>query len=82
MVAGWYSHTGKAGRSLFPPPWAGPHRTGFVNGVPTISCCRLFGDHCPPASLSCFQMPQRIPYHEAVGQEFRPAEVGDSFGPT
>ncbi|XP_027645314.2 alpha-mannosidase 2C1 isoform X2 [Falco biarmicus] len=43
---------------------------------------RLFGDRCPPVSLSCFQTPQRIPYYEAVRQEFRPAKVGDSFGPT
>ncbi|KAM7103654.1 alpha-mannosidase 2C1 [Ciconia maguari] len=43
---------------------------------------RLFGDHCPPVSLSCFQTPWRIPYDEAIGQEFRPAKVGDSFGPT
>ncbi|XP_074694175.1 alpha-mannosidase 2C1 isoform X2 [Strix aluco] len=43
---------------------------------------RLFGDRCPPVSLSCFQTPRRIPYDEAVGQEFRPAKVGDSFGPT
>uniref|UniRef100_A0A8C0BH51 alpha-mannosidase n=1 Tax=Buteo japonicus TaxID=224669 RepID=A0A8C0BH51_9AVES len=42
----------------------------------------LFGDCCPPASLSFFQTPRRIPYDEAVGQEFRPAKVGDSFGPT
>ncbi|XP_074901723.1 alpha-mannosidase 2C1 isoform X1 [Buteo buteo] len=43
---------------------------------------RLFGDCCPLASLSFFQTPRRIPYDEAVGQEFRPAKVGDSFGPT
>uniref|UniRef100_A0A8B9J1X2 Mannosidase alpha class 2C member 1 n=1 Tax=Amazona collaria TaxID=241587 RepID=A0A8B9J1X2_9PSIT len=43
---------------------------------------RLFGDRCPPASLSCFQTPRRIAYDEAVRQEFRPAQVGDSFGPT
>uniref|UniRef100_A0A8B9NKM3 Alpha-mannosidase 2C1 n=1 Tax=Accipiter nisus TaxID=211598 RepID=A0A8B9NKM3_9AVES len=43
---------------------------------------RLFGDRCPPVSLSFFQTPRRIPYDEAVGQEFRPAKVGDSFGPT
>uniref|UniRef100_A0A8C8EAX0 alpha-mannosidase n=1 Tax=Otus sunia TaxID=257818 RepID=A0A8C8EAX0_9STRI len=42
----------------------------------------LFGDRCPLVSLSCFQTPQRIPYDEAVRQEFRPAKVGDSFGPT
>ncbi|GAB0193978.1 alpha-mannosidase 2C1 [Grus japonensis] len=43
---------------------------------------RLFGDSCPPASLSCFQTPRRIRYDEAVRQEFKPAKVGDSFGPT
>uniref|UniRef100_A0A7M4EJF9 alpha-mannosidase n=1 Tax=Crocodylus porosus TaxID=8502 RepID=A0A7M4EJF9_CROPO len=43
---------------------------------------RLFGDTCPLVSLSCFQTPQRIPYDEAVQQEFRPAAVGDAFGPT
>ncbi|KAM6257615.1 alpha-mannosidase 2C1 isoform 2-T2 [Porphyrio hochstetteri] len=43
---------------------------------------RLFGDSCPPALLSCFQTPQRIQYDEAIRQEFQPAKVGDSFGPT
>ncbi|KAM6351086.1 alpha-mannosidase 2C1 isoform 1-T1 [Alca torda] len=43
---------------------------------------RLFGDRCLPASLSCFQTPRRISYDEAVRQEFTPAKVGDSFGPT
>ncbi|KAM6060838.1 LOW QUALITY PROTEIN: alpha-mannosidase 2C1 [Theristicus caerulescens] len=43
---------------------------------------RLLGDRCPPASLSCFQTPRRILYAEAIEQEFRPAQVGDSFGPT
>ncbi|XP_061856666.1 alpha-mannosidase 2C1 isoform X1 [Colius striatus] len=43
---------------------------------------RLFGDRCPPTSVSCFQTPRRIPYEEAVGQDFRPAKPGDSFGPT
>ncbi|XP_030811087.1 alpha-mannosidase 2C1-like [Camarhynchus parvulus] len=43
---------------------------------------RLFGDRCPAASLSCFQTPRRIPYEEAVAQEFGPAQVGESFGPT
>uniref|UniRef100_A0A803V1V9 alpha-mannosidase n=1 Tax=Ficedula albicollis TaxID=59894 RepID=A0A803V1V9_FICAL len=43
---------------------------------------RLFGDRCPPASLSYFQTPRRIPYGEAVVQEFGPAQVGESFGPT
>uniref|UniRef100_A0A8C3LKI4 Alpha-mannosidase 2C1 n=1 Tax=Chrysolophus pictus TaxID=9089 RepID=A0A8C3LKI4_CHRPC len=43
---------------------------------------RLYGDSCAPTSLSCFQTPRRIPYSEAVVQEFRPAKVGDTFGPT
>ncbi|XP_021263154.1 alpha-mannosidase 2C1 isoform X2 [Numida meleagris] len=43
---------------------------------------RLYGDSCAPTSLSCFQTPRRIPYSEAVVQEFRPARVGESFGPT
>uniref|UniRef100_A0A8C3VE01 alpha-mannosidase n=1 Tax=Catharus ustulatus TaxID=91951 RepID=A0A8C3VE01_CATUS len=43
---------------------------------------RLFGDRCPLASLSYFQTPRRIPYEEAVVQEFGPAQVGQSFGPT
>uniref|UniRef100_A0A8B9QFG5 alpha-mannosidase n=1 Tax=Apteryx owenii TaxID=8824 RepID=A0A8B9QFG5_APTOW len=42
----------------------------------------LFGDRCPAASVSCFQTPRRVPYAEAVAQEFRPARVGDAFGPT
>uniref|UniRef100_A0A8C0VTU5 alpha-mannosidase n=1 Tax=Cyanistes caeruleus TaxID=156563 RepID=A0A8C0VTU5_CYACU len=42
----------------------------------------LFGDHCPPASLSYFQTRRRIPYQEAAVQEFRPTQVGESFGPT
>ncbi|XP_055274091.1 alpha-mannosidase 2C1 isoform X1 [Moschus berezovskii] len=43
---------------------------------------RLFGDSCPVAELSCFLTPERLPYQEAVQQDFRPAQVGDSFGPT
>ncbi|KAB0369387.1 hypothetical protein FD755_019392 [Muntiacus reevesi] len=43
---------------------------------------RLFGDSCPVAELSSFLTPERLPYEEAVQQDFRPAQVGDSFGPT
>ncbi|XP_037357973.1 alpha-mannosidase 2C1 isoform X4 [Talpa occidentalis] len=43
---------------------------------------RLFGDSCPVAALSSFLTPERLPYPEAVRQPFRPAQVGDSFGPT
>lgn len=43
---------------------------------------RLFGDSCPVASLSSFLTPERLAYQEAVQQDFSPAQVGDSFGPT
>ncbi|XP_042524827.1 alpha-mannosidase 2C1 [Dipodomys spectabilis] len=43
---------------------------------------RLFGDSCPVAALASFLTSERLPYHEAIQQEFRPAQVGDSFGPT
>ncbi|XP_060030724.1 alpha-mannosidase 2C1 isoform X2 [Erinaceus europaeus] len=43
---------------------------------------RLFGDSCPVAALSSFLTPERLPYQEAIQQDFRPAQVGDSFGPT
>ncbi|XP_047937398.2 alpha-mannosidase 2C1 isoform X1 [Anser cygnoides] len=42
---------------------------------------RLYGASRPPAALSCFQSPLRVPYGEAVGRRFGPAAVGDSFGP-
>ncbi|XP_049989593.1 alpha-mannosidase 2C1 isoform X1 [Alexandromys fortis] len=42
---------------------------------------RLFGDRCP-VTLSSFLTPERLPYEEAVQQDFSPAQVGDSFGPT
>ncbi|XP_072409308.1 alpha-mannosidase 2C1 isoform X1 [Chiloscyllium punctatum] len=43
---------------------------------------RLFGACCPIESLSYFLTPSRILYENAVMQEFIPAKVGDSFGPT
>lgn len=43
---------------------------------------RLFGDSCPVSALASFLTPERLPYQEAVQQDFRPAQVGDSFGPT
>ncbi|XP_032127837.1 alpha-mannosidase 2C1 isoform X1 [Sapajus apella] len=43
---------------------------------------RLFGASCPVAALSSFLTPERLPYQEAVQQDFRPAQVGHSFGPT
>nr|XP_021523910.1 alpha-mannosidase 2C1 isoform X2 [Aotus nancymaae] len=43
---------------------------------------RLFGASCPVAALSSFLTPERLPYQEAVQQDFRPAQVGDRFGPT
>ncbi|XP_037689297.1 alpha-mannosidase 2C1 isoform X15 [Choloepus didactylus] len=43
---------------------------------------RLFGDSCPVDALSSFLTPERLPYEEAIQQNFSPAQVGDSFGPT
>ncbi|KAL2790871.1 alpha-mannosidase 2C1 isoform 4 [Daubentonia madagascariensis] len=43
---------------------------------------RLFGESCPVATLSSFLTPERLPYQEAIQQDFSPAQVGDSFGPT
>uniref|UniRef100_A0A480KQL8 Alpha-mannosidase 2C1 isoform 3 n=1 Tax=Sus scrofa TaxID=9823 RepID=A0A480KQL8_PIG len=57
----------------------------FVSPVYFTDCNlrgRLFGDSCPVAELSSFLTPERLPYQEAVQQDFRPAQVGDSFGPT
>ncbi|XP_066491116.1 alpha-mannosidase 2C1 [Tiliqua scincoides] len=57
----------------------------FVSEVYFTDCNlrgRLFGDTCPLASLSCFKTAQRIPYDEAIRQEFLPIKVGDCFGST
>ncbi|XP_029431160.1 LOW QUALITY PROTEIN: alpha-mannosidase 2C1 [Rhinatrema bivittatum] len=43
---------------------------------------RLFGATCPVDGLSYFLTPERISYEKAVEQEFKPAKVGDSYGPT
>ncbi|KAG9341240.1 hypothetical protein JZ751_019681 [Albula glossodonta] len=43
---------------------------------------RLYGDSCPLESLSSFLCQKRIPFSEAVKQNFQPCKVGDSFGPT
>ncbi|KAL7980375.1 hypothetical protein Chor_014704 [Crotalus horridus] len=47
-----------------------------------MSFNRLFGDRCALASLSYFKTSKRIPYSEAIGEEFSPIKVGDSFGQT
>ncbi|XP_035883525.1 alpha-mannosidase 2C1 isoform X2 [Phyllostomus discolor] len=57
----------------------------FVSPLYSTDCNlrgRLFGDSCPVAALSSFLTPERLSYQEAVQQDFRPAQVGDSFGPT
>ncbi|XP_048338131.1 alpha-mannosidase 2C1 isoform X2 [Sphaerodactylus townsendi] len=57
----------------------------FVSDVYFTDCNlrgRLFGDTCPLESLSCFETPERIPYEEAIQQEFLPVKVGDCFGNT
>ncbi|KAM6149989.1 alpha-mannosidase 2C1 isoform 2-T2 [Erethizon dorsatum] len=43
---------------------------------------RLFGDRRPVAALASFLTPERLRYQDAVQQDFRPAQVGDRFGPT
>lgn len=57
----------------------------FVSPLYSTDCNlrgRLFGDSCPVAALSSFLTPERLSYQEAVQQDFRPAQIGDSFGPT
>uniref|UniRef100_A0A8C9LSX5 Alpha-mannosidase 2C1 n=1 Tax=Piliocolobus tephrosceles TaxID=591936 RepID=A0A8C9LSX5_9PRIM len=57
----------------------------FVSPVYFTDCNlrgRLFGASCPVAALSSFLTPDRLPYQEAVQRDFRPAQVGCSFGPT
>ncbi|XP_005347467.1 alpha-mannosidase 2C1 [Microtus ochrogaster] len=56
----------------------------FVSPIYFTDCNlrgRLFGDRCR-VTLSSFLTPERLPYEEAVQQDFSPAQVGDSFGPT
>lgn len=56
----------------------------FVSPIYFTDCNlrgRLFGDSCP-VTLSSFLTPERLPYEKAVQQNFSPAQVGDSFGPT
>ncbi|XP_045141639.1 alpha-mannosidase 2C1 isoform X1 [Echinops telfairi] len=43
---------------------------------------RLYRDSCPVAALACFLTPERLPYQQAIQQHFRPAQVGERFGPT
>ncbi|XP_054987726.1 alpha-mannosidase 2C1 isoform X1 [Sorex araneus] len=43
---------------------------------------RLFGERRPAAALASFLAPERLPYGDAVCQRFRPASLGDRFGPT
>lgn len=42
---------------------------------------RLFGESCPVAALSSFLTPERLPYQEAVQQDFRPAQMVDLLVP-
>ncbi|XP_008843092.2 alpha-mannosidase 2C1 isoform X4 [Nannospalax galili] len=57
----------------------------FVSPIYFTDCNlrgRLYGDSCPVAALSSFLTPERLPYQEAVQQNFSPTQVGHSFGPT
>ncbi|XP_030620900.1 alpha-mannosidase 2C1 [Chanos chanos] len=57
----------------------------FISDVYFTDCNlrgKLYGDTCPLESISVFQSSKRIPFAEAVQQNFQPCKVGDSFGPT
>ncbi|XP_060116165.1 alpha-mannosidase 2C1 [Heteronotia binoei] len=57
----------------------------FISEVYFVDCNlrgRLFGETRSLESLSLFETPERIPYEEAIRQEFRPIKVGDPFGNT
>lgn len=52
------------------------------SGLNSLFHCRLFGDTHPLESITVFLSEKRIPYSEAVQQNFQPCKVGDAFGPT
>ncbi|MBN3307873.1 MA2C1 mannosidase, partial [Amia calva] len=57
----------------------------FISDIYFTDCNlrgRLYGDTFPVESLSSFLTPKRIPFSEAIKQNFQPCKVGDSFGPT
>ncbi|TSM52283.1 Alpha-mannosidase 2C1 [Bagarius yarrelli] len=57
----------------------------FISDVYFTDCNlrgRLYGETCPLESVSVFQTAKRIPYFEAIQQNFQPCNIGDSFGPT
>ncbi|XP_053320714.1 alpha-mannosidase 2C1 [Spea bombifrons] len=43
---------------------------------------KLFGATCPLDSISYYLTQKRIPYEQAIKQEFQPAQIGKIFGPT
>uniref|UniRef100_A0A8C5BU47 alpha-mannosidase n=1 Tax=Gadus morhua TaxID=8049 RepID=A0A8C5BU47_GADMO len=43
---------------------------------------RLYGDSYPLEFLTSFLSSKRIPFSEAVSQNFAPYKIGDTFGPT
>uniref|UniRef100_A0AAY4DIJ6 alpha-mannosidase n=1 Tax=Denticeps clupeoides TaxID=299321 RepID=A0AAY4DIJ6_9TELE len=57
----------------------------FISDIYFTDCNlrgRLYGDTCPLERLSVFVSPKRMSYSDAVGQQFQPCKVGDTFGPT
>ncbi|KAK9952470.1 hypothetical protein ABG768_018309 [Culter alburnus] len=57
----------------------------FISDIYFTDCNlrgRLFGDTHPLESITVFLSEKRIPYSEAVQQNFQPCKVGDAFGPT
>lgn len=79
----WGNHRGGRSRDRASHPTVGPQPESWPRArAPWSLSPRLFGESCPVAALSSFLTPERLPYQEAVQQDFRPAQVGDSFGPT
>ncbi|XP_051739378.1 alpha-mannosidase 2C1 isoform X2 [Ctenopharyngodon idella] len=57
----------------------------FISDIYFTDCNlrgRLFGDTHPLESITVFLSEKRIPYSEAVQQNFQLCKVGDAFGPT
>ncbi|XP_056138138.1 alpha-mannosidase 2C1 [Lampris incognitus] len=57
----------------------------FISDIYFTDCNlrgRLYGDSCPLESIASHLSAERIPFAEAVEQDFSPYSPGDTFGPT
>ncbi|XP_072290923.1 alpha-mannosidase 2C1 [Eucyclogobius newberryi] len=57
----------------------------FISDIYFTDCNlrgRLHGESCPVEKLESFLSPKRIPFTEAIKQNFAPHKAGESFGPT